>query len=206
MRKLVPTTPPKRRLEPVEVVLEEVDDRRIRPAVEIDLHHLRHLLEELVAVAVRGVGAVAAVDPPDARSDPDRCDTARARRCRASRSSRAPVPDRSAPCASDRTTDRRSAAARTRSGTSAAAVRSCTIGDLVTNHSDRRVISPIRDRARSSSRARSAGSVRQWQVAKAPSAFERPGRAKTSTSAMSMKDSVGTLWTMSCIRSVRRSV
>ena len=68
----------------------------------------------------------------------DRCDTARARPCRASRST-ARRRGRSAPCASGRATDRRSAAARTRSCTSPARVPIVTAGDLVTNHSERRV-------------------------------------------------------------------
>ena len=50
------------------------------------------------------------------------------------------------------------------------------------------------------------GSVRQWQVANAPSAFDRPRRANTSTSRTSMNDSAGTRVTTSCISSVRRSV
>ena len=109
-----------------------------------------------VAVAVGRVGAVLALDPPDAgvlgidviQLVDDRVELG---------DPRLGVRDRSAPCASDRATDRRSAAARTRSGTSSGASPIVTTGDLVTNHSERRVIlAGRRDRARSSSRARSA--------------------------------------------------
>ena len=68
VRKLVPTTPPWRALERREIVPQKIVDVRIGLAVKIGLHHAGHLLEEAMAVAVGGVGAVLALDPPDAAS------------------------------------------------------------------------------------------------------------------------------------------
>ena len=51
--------------EPGEVVLQKLQDSRVRSGLEVDLHHRSHLLEERVAVAVGGVGPVSAVNPSD---------------------------------------------------------------------------------------------------------------------------------------------
>ena len=89
----------------------------IGPAVEIGLHHRRHLLEE---IAVRGSWPSTCrlrARCAGCRRAPDRCDTARGRPCPAWRATGVARRDRTAPSAIGRATDRRSAAARTRSCT-----------------------------------------------------------------------------------------
>ena len=54
------------RVERREVVAEEVVDLRRRAAVQVCLDHAGHLLEELLPVAVGGVGPVFLLDAPDA--------------------------------------------------------------------------------------------------------------------------------------------